>query len=250
MNNLVHQHSDELWKYLDLDAAAAYYVVEEIIDHRESYHGSTYLFRDYGKGKKWIFSPLWDCGNAFTRENPDSYFTDSTLFGNNWINDLRKNDKFMKKVKEIWKWFWGTQVEGLYNDIENFHATISEAAVRDHSRWGNAPHPQSGNSQGVANNSNLKSKWDFVRHALEVKINWLSEKWGNPDSNASVPEKDDTEAAPLPSYVIDSMESVEISSDENKTVEYYDVYGRRVIEPVKGNIYIRRGTMKSEVIIK
>lgn len=60
MNDAVGENSDDLWSYLDLDDAARYYLVEEIVSHTESYHGSTYLFRDSGEGEKWHFSPLWD----------------------------------------------------------------------------------------------------------------------------------------------------------------------------------------------
>ena len=37
---------------MDLDDAVRYYIVEELISHTESYHGSTYLFRDRGEGEE------------------------------------------------------------------------------------------------------------------------------------------------------------------------------------------------------
>lgn len=139
MNRMVSDHNPELWSYMDLDMAARYYIVEEIIDHRESYHGSTYLFRDRGEGMKWTFSPLWDCGNAFGRENPRGYFTDDLLFGNLWIANMRQTPGFMDKVKETWKWFWGTKVGSdgadLLADIDSYIASITEAAKADRKRW-------------------------------------------------------------------------------------------------------------------
>lgn len=50
MDDMVFANNDDLWRYLDLDDAARYYIVMEIIDHWEAYHGSTYLFRDFGAG--------------------------------------------------------------------------------------------------------------------------------------------------------------------------------------------------------
>ncbi|MDE7109392.1 MAG: CotH kinase family protein, partial [Muribaculaceae bacterium] len=44
MNDAVGANSDDLWTLMDIDDAARYYIVEEIISHYEAYHGSTYLF--------------------------------------------------------------------------------------------------------------------------------------------------------------------------------------------------------------
>jgi len=56
MDDMVYAKNNDLWRYIDLDDAARYYIVMEILDHWEAYHGSTYLFRDFGHGKKWHFS--------------------------------------------------------------------------------------------------------------------------------------------------------------------------------------------------
>ncbi|MDE5975699.1 MAG: CotH kinase family protein, partial [Muribaculaceae bacterium] len=90
MNDAVGANSDDLWRYMDIDDAARYYIVEEIISHYEAYHGSTYLFRDFGEGQKWHFSPLWDCGNAF-RGPTNDFFYNNGPFGNTWISSLRCN---------------------------------------------------------------------------------------------------------------------------------------------------------------
>ncbi|MDE6682999.1 MAG: CotH kinase family protein, partial [Muribaculaceae bacterium] len=83
MNDAIGANSDDLWRYMDLDDAARYYIVEEILSHTEAYHGSTYMFRDRGDNRKWHFSPLWDCGNAFNGPT-DNYFTETITWGNTW----------------------------------------------------------------------------------------------------------------------------------------------------------------------
>lgn len=253
MNSLVHSHSDELWSYLDLDAAAAYYIVNEVIDHWESYHGSTYLFRDFGKDRKWTFSPLWDCGNAFQRgSNNQSYFTTGSVYGNNWINDLRKNEKFMKKVKEIWKWFWGTQTGSLESDIDAYVGSIRAAAVRDHQRWGNAPLPRSGNATPVSDNSDMDSKAASVKRYIDSKVAWLSKEWGAPDPSASVPERDSTRAADLPDYALPDESGIsEVAVDGvcDGFVTYYDLFGRRIDSPRPGSVVIQHDNKKSQLVI-
>ena len=48
--------SSLLWdKYIDLDYLAKYYIVQEILDNADAFKGSTYLHKDIGEDKKWIF---------------------------------------------------------------------------------------------------------------------------------------------------------------------------------------------------
>lgn len=199
MNDLIGDNSDDLWRYMDLDDAARYYIVEEIISHTESYHGSTYLFRDRGEGCKWHFSPLWDCGNGFNGPT-DDYFYNESPFGNTWITSLRLNDTFNAKVKETWRWFMGRQggYDGITDDINDYCARISEAAKADARRWKDAPIVL----QAVADNSDMESRKNEVLRHLNAKINWLAQQsdFGPLNGDYAEPARDTTEAAPLPSY--------------------------------------------------
>lgn len=228
MDDMVFANNDDLWRYLDLDDAARYYIVMEIIDHWEAYHGSTYLFRDFGAGQKWHFSPLWDCGHAFDEANANHYFTEigKTHYGNDWINEMRANEKFMAKVKETWQWFWsGNRYQELQQMIEDFTAKISQAAVRDHERWNGVALPDQyedplnnyalTNPHPVQDNSDISAKRDHIRNALDSKINFLVNEWGNYENVNDEPARDTTEPAPLPSYVDPDFKPV-----------YYTVYFR------------------------
>lgn len=226
MDDMVYANNDNLWRYIDLDDAARYYIVMEILDHWEAYHGSTYLFRDFGHGKKWHFSPLWDCGHAFDEENADHYFTTigDRNYGNDWIKEMRENDKFMAKVKETWQWFWsGNRYQELQQMIEEFTAKISQAAARDWQRWNGVAMPNQyedplnnnalTNPSPVQDNTDLASKRSHVKKALDSKINFLVREWGNYENVSDEPARDTTEPAPLPSYVDPDFEPV-----------YYTVY--------------------------
>ena len=249
MNDYVGTNDNALWSYMDLDDAARYYLVEEIVSHVESYHGSTYLFRDYGDGQKWHFSPLWDFGNAFNGYT-DDFFYNCDPFGNTWIPSMRENGKFNDKVKETWLWFMSNNYSGLESDIEEYVGHISEAARADYNRWHDKPVPSGG--QPVADNRDMQGKKNDVLAHLNSKINWLKGKFG--DYTTAVfaePERDDTEAAPLPSYVATNvMEIIDIDSlDGNE--EYYTLQGIRVTNPVAGNIYIvRRGSKAYKVVVR
>jgi hypothetical protein len=254
MHSLVKSHNDNLWGYMELDDAARYYIVEELIGHTESYHGSTYLFRDFGENQKWHFSPLWDCGNAFMAYE-EMHFFDCDPFGNTWITDIVRNDRFEAKVKETWKWFMQNNFDGLFDDIDTYVNSLKNAAVADHKRWGDAPLPDSPSATQVVNNSNMDEKRNNVRDYLNRRIEWLKEQWGDYSGSYSEPERDNTPAAALPDYVMPDYSSIEIigtpSTPECAAPIYYDLTGRKLNSPETGSIVIvRRGDKVSKEIAR
>lgn len=247
MNDLIGNGSNEIWSYLDLDDLARYYLVEEIISHSEAFHGSTYLFRDRGENQKWHFSPLWDCGNAFNGPTDNHFFSGYT-FGNTWIHTLIKNNKFREKVEETWKWFMSNNFEGLYDDMNIYAQRIKNAAIKDHERWGNAPRPNSSNSQRVCDNSDMERAKSDAINKLSEKINWIKKQFGNFDAKYPEPQRDETPAAKLPSYIETSVVE-NIDSTISDSV-YFTLEGIRVDRPVKG-LYIRVcGDKREKVIIR
>ncbi|MDE6284056.1 MAG: CotH kinase family protein [Muribaculaceae bacterium] len=239
INNAVGANSDDLWRYLDLDDAARYYLVEEIISHTESYHGSTYLFRDRGYDEKWHFSPLWDCGNAFSGPEND-FFYNHDAFGNTWIPSIRTNNKFNDKVKATWLWFMNNGYNGIYDDINTYVGHIATAANYDYQRWHAEPAPDGG--QPVADNRDMNSRKSSVINKLIGQTNWLKGIFGDYAANpgATEPARDTTPAAPLPDY-LSGIENVEARHDSTLyPTEYYDLTGRRVLNPAAGSIVIER----------
>lgn len=237
MNDAVGAVDDALWSYMDLDDAARYYIVEEIISHTESYHGSTYLFRDRGEGQKWHFSPLWDCGNAFSGPT-DDYFYQHGMYGNTWIPSMRQSSKFNDKVYSTWLWFMQNQYPGLIDDIDSYVEHISAAAKADRNRWYNQPIPDGG--QEVADNSDMASKRDQAVRHLEAKIEWLKQQWGdfNTDSHPE-PSRDDTPAAPLPEYISSTDDIMAEDAASDTPAVYYNLQGIRVDSLTPGQTYIR-----------
>lgn len=239
MNDAVGANSDDLWRYLDLDDAARYYLVEEIISHTESYHGSTYLFRDRGEGQKWHFSPLWDCGNAFSGPS-DGFFYDNDPFGNTWIPSIRTNGKFNDKVRQTWLWFMNTGYKGLTDEITEYIGHIAEAAKADKRRWDGQPVPDGG--QPVADNSDILPLRDRVIEMLNRKTNWLKGHFGDYETEGTTeePARDNTPAAPLPEYVGIGSVSADSNSSADVPAEYYNLQGVRIAAPAAGTLYIER----------
>lgn len=247
MNDFVGANDDRLWSYLDLDDAARYYLVEEIVSHTESYHGSTYLFRDYGDGQKWHFSPLWDFGNAFNGHTND-FFYNCDPFGNTWIPSMRENSTFNSKVRETWLWFMQNEYPGLEDDMKEYVGRISAAAQADHRRWGSEAIP--GGGQPVADNRDMEGKLNNVLGHIAAKREWLKGQFGDyTRGNHPEPERDTTPAAELPEYVATAIG--EIESDSDLSPEFYNLQGMRVANPTPGEIYIvRKGQTAGKIILR
>lgn len=251
MNECVGNNDDALWSYMDMDDAARYYLVKEILSDTEAFHGSTYLFRDYGADQKWHFSPLWDFGNAFNG-NTNDYFYNCDPFGNTWIPSMRENNKFNEKVKATWLWFMQNEYDGIEQEIDSFVSHVTAAARSDYDRWNGQPVP--GGGQPVADNRDMSGKAREAKDILSSKINWLKGKFGNyAQGTYNEPERDTTPAAPLPDYVQTGLEAVDFIEMDSSDVpmEYYNLQGIRIMNPTPGNIYIvRKGSKTAKVIFR
>lgn len=249
MNDLIGENSDNLWSYMDMDDAARYYLVEEIISHTEAYHGSTYMYRDYGVSQKWHFSPLWDCGNAFNGPT-DGFFFDHSPFGSTWIGSMLMNDKFKQKVKDTWLWFMSNRYDGITSDIESYCNSIAEAAKADHKRWGDAPTPDTPQATQVADNTDISSRMNEVLYHLKSKTEWLKGQYGDYTGNTyPEPARDLTPCAPLPSFITTGVKNIDVEKTEiDGSAAYYDLQGVKVTKPVKG-LYIKVKEGKAEKVI-
>lgn len=250
MNDAVGNNSDILWQYLDMDDAARFYLVHEIISNTESYHGSTYLFRDNGEGEKWHFSPIWDCGNAFSG-NRNDFFYNCDPYGNTWIPSLRKNSKFNEKIRQTWLWFMNTGFNGFYQDIDTYVKAITKAAIADRMRWKDKPTPSGGLQ--IVDNSDMNGRRNAVVNHLLHKIDWLKSQFGDFSTTVvtTEPERDTTPAAPLPSYATSHIEHIDSEPDTKEPPIYFNLQGISISTPVTGDIYIvKRGEKISKELYK
>lgn len=168
LNNLIYgdKNSDLLWQYMDLDQAARYYIVQEILDDVESYHGSCYLHKDRGTDTKWKFGPVWDFGNAFCRGKFDRFIWDRPLFSQTWIGEIYKFPAFQQKVKELWKEFCADGFKEFFDYLDNYTERYSAAAEMDFRRW-----PEYGNG-------NIAERLNGWKKDIKKKAQWLGEQWG------------------------------------------------------------------------
>ena len=168
----VADKASQQWEQLvDIDTLARFYIVQEIMDNAESFHGSCYIHRDRGADKKWVFGPVWDFGNSFHRGTDKFIYTDPP-FGQTWIGEIARFPRFQSVVTALWRKFLGESYESLDSFIDSFIGQISTAAAYDAQRW-----PSYGNS-------NVSSCASDFKNMLGQKVSWLTGKWGEANSIA------------------------------------------------------------------
>ncbi|MCR5533351.1 MAG: CotH kinase family protein [Paludibacteraceae bacterium] len=173
LNNALYGNSaSKLQQLLDLDEAAKFYLVQEIMEDCESYHGSCFLYKDrdtLGVADKWKFGPVWDFGNAYNR-HADRWIYDGPIWPQYWIGQLATWPEFQKAVKEQWWIFYHTQKDAVRTKISEMATSITEAAKNDAAVWRN--------TNNYCDNSNMSGKLNDFLGNYDWRINWLYSQWG------------------------------------------------------------------------
>lgn len=157
---------------LDLTEAAKYYLVQEIMEDCESYHGSCFLYKDrdsLGVADKWKFGPVWDFGNAYNRHEEKWIYTNPT-FDQYWIGQLAQWPEFQQKVKEQWYIFYHDHKDAVRAQIRAFADQIEAASINDAEVWRN--------TQNYCDNSNFADVRDRFFRRYDWRIEWLYSQWG------------------------------------------------------------------------
>lgn len=169
---LYESSSDHLEQILDITEAAKFYLVQEIMEDCESYHGSCFLYKDrdsLGIADKWKFGPVWDFGNAYNRRQETWIYINPT-FAQYWIGQLASWPVFQQRVKEQWWLFYHTYKDSVRAQLRAYADYIEMAAKRDADQW-----------RGTSNycdNSNYSDVRDRFFRRYDWRINWLHSQWG------------------------------------------------------------------------
>lgn len=171
MNSAIYNNdkSSTRWEeIIDIDELAKFYLVQEILDNAESFHGSCYWHKDRGDNTKVKFGPVWDFGNTFRRSNGKFIYQDPP-FGQTWIAEIAKYPRFQAAVKKYWDAFLVYDYSELNDVIDDFENYIAAAAPFDYERWPN---------YGSRNFSNARAQFKSL---INNRVAWLKEQWGEPD---------------------------------------------------------------------
>lgn len=191
LNAAIYSHdSATLTSMLDIDEAARFYLVQELMLDCESYHGSCYLHKQQGTDAKWFFGPVWDFGNAFNRcrwGNPDMPIYVQPEFSQVWIGELSKDRVFQAALAKIWAHWRYYDVSLVSLMVASFVNRIAAAAAADALRWEQYDH------------SNMRMQQAEVMKYFHQHVEWLTTQWGggypDPEPTACRPSADPLPAA-------------------------------------------------------
>ena len=157
--------STEWENIVDIDSLATFYLIQEIMDNAESFHGSCYFHKHRGADTKIIFGPVWDFGNSYHRST-DKFIHQDPPYGQTWIAEIAKFPRFQARVKQLWDKFLDNDYASLDKFASDFAKQIAKAAECDANRWPN---------YGNRNMENAKNEFMKMLHA---KVSWLKKQWG------------------------------------------------------------------------
>lgn len=172
----------QLEDILDLTDAAKFYLVQEIMTNRESYHGSCYLYKDRDSLStfnshlstiKWHYGPVWDFGNSYDRMDETFVYFNPPWRPQVWIEQLCQNETFAQRVQQLWYQYRTQKHSKVLDDINTFVSTITQAAKRDAERWQGA--------QNFRDNSDMLGRKQEFLSRMNARLQWLYSQWGEGD---------------------------------------------------------------------
>ena len=161
---------------LDMTDAAKFYLVQEIMANRESYHGSCYLYKDRDSlsTAKWHFGPVWDFGNSYDNMSESLIYEEFPFWPQVWVEQLCQHQIFYERVQKLWYQYRQHGHSKVLEDIDEFVSTVSSAARKDEQRWQN--------SSNVCTNGNMSDRKSELLDRLNSRVEWLRSRWGEGDS--------------------------------------------------------------------
>ncbi len=154
--------SDEWEKYIDVKSMARYFVLQEVMDNPDGFHGSFYLHKDLGDDARWVAGPIWDLV-CYNRQKKDYTFRLEVHYGfiPHWIGELMKYENFRRSVREVWAEVNPDRLGQIYDAIDRIVLPLDKAWSCDCERWGEDP------------TQTAQLRADRIKNALRRNIEWF-----------------------------------------------------------------------------
>lgn len=192
---------------IDLQSAARYFIIREIMHDTDAYNGSFKMYRDKTDNAKWNFGPLWDV--TLTPNKSDwIYYQHPSYTQAHFIGPMMESPEFMKAVAEEWAKFYPRAIDAILTYIDEIATTCKEADKNNKLRWPDI------------SNDDTMSKASYVKRNIVNSSKWIDEALAKADISAPAEDYEDLNATP----------------------EYYDLRGIKVANPTNGIYIMRRGT--------
>lgn len=149
-------------EYIDVISMARFFVLQEVMDNPDGFHGSFYLHKDLTDNAKWVAGPIWDLV-CYNRVKTDYTFRMKVHYGitPHWIGEIIQYDSFCNAVKSIWEDVYPAKLSDIYNYIDDTVLPLAEAWKKDCERWNEDP------------TQTAMLRADRIKTALSRNIEWF-----------------------------------------------------------------------------
>ncbi|MBR5119061.1 MAG: CotH kinase family protein [Muribaculaceae bacterium] len=174
--------SREWEEYIDIDALARFYMLEEALDHLEAFSGSSWFYKDRGENTKLIWGPIWDAGSTLGNRNQDVnttnfiYKDEPDFAYNHWIEEIAKFPRFQIAIKKWWKKYRDEVYPTMQAEVDAYGELTEAALAADYLRWGD----KSATQLWYYRNKYMRmltNKRDFLASQWDIPadtINWVT----------------------------------------------------------------------------
>ena len=152
-----------VWEnYIDVESMARFFILQEVMDNPDGFHGSFYLHKDLSDNAKWVAGPIWDLV-CYNREKTDYTFRMKVQYGitPHWIGEIIQYDSFCKAVERVWRKVYPTRLSEIYNQIDEIVLPLESAWANDCARWNEDPKQMA------------QLRADRIKNALRRNIEWF-----------------------------------------------------------------------------
>lgn len=150
-------------EYIDVECMARFFILQEIMDNPDGFHGSFYLHKDLTENARWVAGPIWDLV-CYNREKTDYTFRMKVHYGitPHWIGEIIQYDSFCKAVERIWSEVYPNRLSDIYNIIDEIVLPLGSAWANDCARWNEDP------------TQTAKLRAERIKTALRRNIEWFN----------------------------------------------------------------------------
>lgn len=153
-----------VWEdYFDVESMARFFIVQEVMDNPDGFHGSFYLYKDMGDNAKWIAGPIWDL-TCYNRDKTDYTFRMKAhyTFTPHWIGEIIQYGNFCEAVQNVWHDVYPLRLSEIYNTIDDIVLPLATAWQIDSERW----------NDDLTQTAQLRA--ERIKTAIRKNIDWFN----------------------------------------------------------------------------
>lgn len=213
--------SVEWERYLDVESMARYFIVQEVMDNPDGFHGSFYLHKDLSESSKWIAGPIWDLV-CYNREKTDYTFKMKVHYGftPHWIGEIIQYDSFCQAVAKVWQEVYPDRLSEIYDYIDATVLPLGSAWINDCTRWNEDP------------SQTAELRAERIKTALTRNIEWFNANLPKSSCASSISLHSDYDDSPVRAYNLQGM-LIGVFQNQNEALSrlksgIYVINGKRI----------------------